>query len=46
MASTDKGERVCVCVCVNELESPWVLFVLIKQQLYGTLDTLDQTPSH
>lgn len=29
-----------------ELESPWVLFVLIKQQLYGTLDTLDQTPSH
>lgn len=44
--------RVCVCVCkwvsacVCELESPWVLFVLIKQQLYGTLDTLDQTPSH
>lgn len=41
---------VCVCkwecVCVCELESPWVLFVLIKQQLYGTLDTLDQTPSH
>lgn len=39
---------VCMCVCVREreLESPWVLFVLIKQQLYGTLDTLDQTPSH
>lgn len=35
-----------VCVCVCELESPWVLFVLIKQQLHGTLDTLDQTPSH
>lgn len=37
---------MCVCVRERELESPWVLFVLIKQQLYGTLDTLDQTPSH
>lgn len=35
-----------MCVRERELESPWVLFVLIKQQLYGTLDTLDQTPSH
>lgn len=33
-------------VYVYEPESPLVLFVLIKQPLDGTLDTLDQTPSH
>lgn len=33
-------------VCLCELESPPVLFALIKQQRYGTLDTLNQSPPH
>lgn len=37
---------VSVPVCLCELESPPVLFALIKQQRYGTLDTLNQSPSH
>lgn len=37
---------VSVRVCLCEPESPRVLFALIKQQRYGTLDTLNQTPSH